>query len=187
MGKKNEILEKSLSMFNSSNIKSVTTNHICEELRISPGNLYYHFKNKEEIIKSLFKNFWDKHICLKENYLNIAEIKRMSQFYDDFFKLVWEYRFILRESYYLRNIDSELDDLFTQYKENLISSIYIQSSKYRTRGLLKQVNKETLHKKAEIVSILLINIINHDSNIEFNEWTSNCQRYKEMIIHIFSS
>ena len=48
------IVECAIALFNARGAHSVTTNHIAEELGMSPGNLYYHYRNKQEIIRDIF-------------------------------------------------------------------------------------------------------------------------------------
>jgi AcrR family transcriptional regulator len=47
------ILATALQMFNEQGSHKVSTNHIAKTMGISPGNLYYHFRNKEHIIREL--------------------------------------------------------------------------------------------------------------------------------------
>jgi AcrR family transcriptional regulator len=60
VGNRERIVLESFRLFNEDGFDSVSTNQISRELGISPGNLYYHFRNKEEIASELYSRMTDE-------------------------------------------------------------------------------------------------------------------------------
>ncbi|HGY0963944.1 TPA: TetR/AcrR family transcriptional regulator, partial [Vibrio cholerae] len=54
MKTKDRIVHAALELFNQQGERNITTNHIAAHIEISPGNLYYHFRNKQEIVRDIF-------------------------------------------------------------------------------------------------------------------------------------
>lgn len=52
---RDRIVTAAVELFNAQGVGAVTTNHVAAHLGISPGNLYYHFANKEEIVREAFE------------------------------------------------------------------------------------------------------------------------------------
>ena len=92
------ILDTSLAMFNLQGEPNVTTNHIADELEISPGNLYYHVRNKDDIIEQLFQRYeerMDSALIAPEGRLpNLEDIWLQLHLV---FECIWEYRFLYRD------------------------------------------------------------------------------------------
>lgn len=97
-GTRERILETSLAMFNEQGEPNVTTNHIADELEISPGNLYYHFRNKDDIIEHLFARYeerMDQALVSPDGRLpGLEDIWLQLHLV---FECIWEYRFLYRD------------------------------------------------------------------------------------------
>lgn len=57
--RKEKILETSIELFNKKGCMNTSTRHIADAIQISIGNLYYYFKNKEDIIIAIYEEFMD--------------------------------------------------------------------------------------------------------------------------------
>ncbi|MGH6623750.1 MAG: TetR/AcrR family transcriptional regulator, partial [Burkholderiaceae bacterium] len=92
------ILELSLRLFNDFGEPNVNTTLIAEEMNISPGNLYYHFRNKDDIINCLFQQFEreiDQLLQLPSG--RQANVEDAWLFLHVLFELIWKYRFFYRD------------------------------------------------------------------------------------------
>lgn len=92
------ILDASLAMFNTQGEPNVTTNHIADELEISPGNLYYHFRNKDDIIEQLF-GIYEQRIdtALSTPSGRLPNLEDIWLQLHLVFECIWDYRFLYRD------------------------------------------------------------------------------------------
>jgi AcrR family transcriptional regulator len=102
MKTRDRILAAALELFNQQGERKVTTNHIAAHLDMSPGNLYYHFKNKQEIIYELFLNYE----ATVDSNLDVPSDRQLTiqdklNYLQKVFQGLWEYRFIHRDMEHL--------------------------------------------------------------------------------------
>lgn len=92
------ILETALALFNNFGEPNVTTQLISDDMGISPGNLYYHFHSKDEIIESLFADF-ERGIeeTLAVPSRRTTDVEDIWLFLHLVFENIWKYRFLYRD------------------------------------------------------------------------------------------
>jgi len=92
------ILETALTLFNHFGEPHITTADIAGEMEISPGNLYYHFRNKDQIIAELFAAFerrLDGLFALPEG--RAASVEDLWLLLHLLFEAMWDHRFLFRD------------------------------------------------------------------------------------------
>jgi AcrR family transcriptional regulator len=139
MDTRDRILNSALALFNEKGTAAVSTNHIAAAMDISPGNLYYHFRNKEDIIRALFERLfaaWDEIFELPVN--------RPPQL-DDFeamiagnYRLIWEYRFAYRELAALLRNDPELHARYMQVRRDGYQGFVYLIEAFASAGVLNR-------------------------------------------------
>ena len=91
------ILDTTLDLFNRLGEPNVSTTLISAEMGISPGNLYYHYPAKEELITKLFDRYDQALTELLRAADEVADVEDAWLFFHMLFELIWDYRFLYRD------------------------------------------------------------------------------------------
>jgi AcrR family transcriptional regulator len=115
MKTRDKIIDIAVTLFNERGTGAVSTNHIAAAAGISPGNLYYHFRNKEDIIRAVFEQM---DVYGVEQYQLILDgyppgtVDAMEQTFIMIQEFNWRYRFFKRELTSLIMNDPQLRERF---------------------------------------------------------------------------
>ena len=115
------IIEAGLLLFNEEGERNISTNHIAAHMEISPGNLYYHFANKQEIIAVLFTQYEeqvDSFLRPPEGRMATVEDKRF--YLKELLAAMWNYRFLHRDLEHLLDSDQELASRYRRFSQRCL-------------------------------------------------------------------
>lgn len=137
MKRRDVILEVSLRLFNEEGEANLSAVDISNELDISPGNLYYHFKGKEEIVAALYEQFEAGIILLlkdtkeagdtlEEHWLHLYVV----------LEYIYHYRFFFRNITDLLQKYTVIDNRFRRLVEQQYQSIYTMLNNLLDEGVL---------------------------------------------------
>lgn len=123
MKTKEKIVQASLELFNLHGERSITTNHIAAHIKISPGNLYYHYRNKSDIIARIFDQY-EKAVDELFDLPTDRDItpEDRAQLTETLLDLIWEYRFMHRDLLGMLTNDAELKERYKTFAAKGIKS-----------------------------------------------------------------
>lgn len=106
------ILTASLDLFNRFGEPNVSTAMISADLRISPGNLYYHYPSKDELVNTLFEQFEKGVSELLVAADDVHDVEDAWFFLHSLFELIWQSRFLYRDLNLLLSRNRRLETRF---------------------------------------------------------------------------
>mgnify|MGYP000713467765 CR=1 FL=1 len=149
MKTKDKIIATAIDLFNIHGTKAISTNHIAKEMGISPGNLYYHFRSKNDIIRSISDNFSNElGSVLKIQLDTISDFSsNLTSLFNRFFKIQQSYQFLFLEGVHLTKQDSKLLDNYTNlrslikkgYHELLSNLVKIKIMKRQSLNIIDEL------------------------------------------------
>lgn len=144
---KKKIKKQALELFNENDTFSISTNHIAIAAKISSGNLYYHYKNKEEIIIDIYQDMIEKFENLNsfEKIINSkTPLEELSNLYNLYLDIFWEYRFIMRDSSVLISTLPKLKEIFIQRQNLRISQIKGLIEYFISKDIFRQMDDDEI-------------------------------------------
>ncbi|MEK6789163.1 MAG: TetR/AcrR family transcriptional regulator [Pseudomonadota bacterium] len=151
MKTRDRILIKSLELFNEQGERLITTNHLAAALGMSPGNLYYHFPNKDAIIFELFQQYADQ----MQSTLHLPSDRPLTQadkvlLFEHILDCLWRYRFLHRDMTHLITDNAELRAHYREFATRMFNNVRML--------YVLQIGSGLLEATEDDISALLVNI-----------------------------
>jgi len=151
---RDRIIEASLALFNAQGERNVTTNHIAAHLGISPGNLYYHFPNKQAIVAELFAGYESR----VDAFLRLPQEREMqvqdkALYLEALLGAMWDYRFLHRDLETLLDANVELAQRYQAFAGRCLQHAQMIYQGFVAAGILvmDEVQTEALALNAWII------------------------------------
>ena len=139
-----KILLISLDLFNNQGERNITSVDIANELDISPGNLYYHYKGKDDIINALVDSY----------IIKMNAIPQSSEDNEDFYKYLF---YCLETMHLFRFLFQNIAEISTQYPaiHSKLQRLAKFQRVYLRKSLSEQQQDGTLKGTSSDVDLLL--------------------------------
>ncbi|WP_394175678.1 TetR/AcrR family transcriptional regulator [Thalassotalea litorea] len=124
MKTRDKIIHASIELFNEQGERNITTNHIAAHLGISPGNLYYHFRNKEDIISAIYAEYADDLISQFQRLSDTENpLDSILRYMDIVFQLISKFRFFYSNLPVLLSKNPSLKKRYSEIQREIIKKV----------------------------------------------------------------
>lgn len=176
MKTRDRIIETAIELFHEQGTRAVTTNHIAAAAGISPGNLYYHFRNKEDIIRAIFEQmdaYGLEQYRLITDECRPGTLEAMERTFVMIQEYNWRYRFFKRELTALIMADPLLRERFHQTHHALLALVRHSVDSSVALGVLRPLDEKEralLTEEIWLVTLFWLNYLEVGGE-EINEET----------------
>ena len=184
--RKEKIVDTAIELFTQRGVSSVSTNHIASAMGISPGNLYYHFRNKEDILWQALIRFSDAMARLGTPDEEVVDVPRVRRYLEDAISVLHDYRFFLENEVGLVRESERLEQAFRDLeKENIAKLVQIYTALNASGIMTGPIGKEGLEALANNTWIIFSNWLNF---LRTNRGTADASadERRSGVFHIFS-
>ena len=186
---KGKILETSIKLFNEKKASNVSTVQISAAMEISPGNLYYYYANKEEVIRCIWQEKMVGEIDdLMEQYEKIENSEQLLDFFKEVIEHCIRYRFFYTEMPTLFTNDSKLMGVYAETSQRAKESAVEMFRKLVEKSGIDGLSEDKVEYAAENGLLLMISLISHcdiRSSEGFDTTNAICTVWRNMTGYLY--
>lgn len=167
MKTREKILQASLLLFNDEGESHVTTVDIANEIDISPGNLYYHFKGKEAIVEELFFRFeQEMSEILAKSDIESLSVEDYWLYIYVLFEEICNYRFLYQNIGDIMRRYDKIQRPFARLLKLKSSTAQTLCEELATRGILQFCSQAELNALVKQIVMTVVYWVNFNGLIE---------------------
>ncbi len=148
------IASVTLDLFNRYGEPHVSTSLISSELGISPGNLYYHFPSKDQLVNHLYDQYEAAMLSLLDAGGDVQDIEDAWFFLHTLFERVWDHRFLYRDLNHLLSGNRHLETHFHAVLERKTLALRQMLESLARAGMM-QIGPETVQTLSASMAVMV--------------------------------
>lgn len=164
MKTRDRIINTAIQLFNEQGTKAISTNHIAATTGISPGNLYYYFRNKEDIIRAIFEQMdaygVEQYQIILDKYPP-GTLEALEHTFIMIQEYNWRYRFFKRELTTLIMNDTLLKERFHAANKQMQDMIRFTIDGGIVNGSIKHMNAVTKEHLVDAIWLVALFWLNY--------------------------
>lgn len=123
MPTKQKIIDCAIRLFNESGFNNITMQRIAAEVGMSSGNLAYHFKNKDALMESIYKQLADELRKVMAAFRVLPDFKNFNHQIAKFFQFQGKYQFFYLDTLEIVRAYPEIAREYQKYIVRQIENI----------------------------------------------------------------
>lgn len=144
---KQHIQDHSLKLFNQKGFVNVRLHHIADAAFVSVGHLAYHFKTKDEIIKSLYEELRIKQANLLNEFRVVPLFEDINRYFIATYQLQWSYIFFYADTLEVLRANPEIQKKHAIHIQWQLAQLKIMLNFNCARNALKTL---TSHEQEQL-------------------------------------
>ncbi len=178
---KQKIIKASIRLFNENGLANVRLQQIANEIGISPGNLAYHFRNKEAIIEAVDEDLFEEAAEILSTYRIFPNLIDFDNQLSKYYSFIQKYPFYFLDMLEIQRQYPEMHSKRQVQVCKMISQIHKRFAFNQSRGLILEEPRAGLYNEIAEAIWVLITFWVPQNLIRGSEASMNVLEFKQMI------